>query len=350
MRPSGARPRRVSVYFACEMSTLPERATAASPLRSARRTLEIEARAVRALADRLDAGFIRAVELILACTGRVVVSGMGKSGHVARKIASTLASTGTPAFFVHAAEASHGDLGMITSQDVMIGLSNSGESAELLAIIPLIKRQGARLVAITGAPQSTLAREADAHLDAGVAEEACPLGLAPTASTTAALAMGDALAMALLDLRGLRPEDFAALHPRGALGWRASVRVADLMRGGDAVPVVSDAALLKDVIAEMTQKSLGMTTVVDAAGRLVGVITDGDLRRLHLRAGPIGEFTARDFMTTTPKLIEREALAATALDVMEKSGPITSLVIVDEASRPTGVIHLHDILRAKIDI
>jgi arabinose-5-phosphate isomerase len=202
---------------------------------------------------------------------------------------------------------------------------------------------------LTGSPGSVLARQCDVVIDVSVREEACPMNLAPTSSTTAALAMGDALAMALLEVRGLSPEDYAALHPRGALGWRASVRVADLMRTADALPIVPDDAALKDVIAEMTQKSLGMTTVVDPEGRLVGVITDGDLRRLHLRSGPIGEFAARDFMTVRPKLIEPDALAATALDVMERSGPITSLVVVDPAGRPAGVIHLHDILRAKID-
>jgi arabinose-5-phosphate isomerase len=239
---------------------------------------------------------------------------------------------------------------MVARGDVVVVLSNSGETDEILAIVPLLKRLAVPIVLLTGSPRSALARQCDVAVDVSVREEACPMNLAPTSSTTAALAMGDALAMALLELRGLRPEDYAALHPRGALGWRASVRVADLMRTGDALPVVPDDAVLKDVIAEMTQKGLGMTTVVDASGRLVGVITDGDLRRLHLRPGPIGEFLARDFMTARPRLVEREALATTALDAMEQSGPITSLVIVDEASRPAGVIHLHDILRAKIDI
>jgi len=318
--------------------------------RRAARVLELEAEAILALVPRLDARFDAAVAALERCRGRVIVTGMGKSGIIARKIAATLASTGTPAHFLHPAEGVHGDLGMVARGDVVVVLSNSGETDEILAIVPLLKRLAVPIVLLTGNLQSPLARQCDVALDVSVREEACPVSLAPTASTTAALAMGDALAMALLDRRGLRPEDFAALHPRGALGWRASVRVADLMRAGDAMPVVSDAALLKDVIAEMTQKSLGMTTVVDATGRLAGVITDGDLRRLHLRPGPIGEFTARDFMTITPKLIEKDALAATALDVMEQSGPITSLVIVDEASRPAGVIHLHDILRAKIDI
>jgi arabinose-5-phosphate isomerase len=318
--------------------------------RRAAKVLELEAEAILALVPRLDARFDAAVARLEGCRGRVIVTGMGKSGIIARKIAATLASTGTPAHFLHPAEGVHGDLGMVARGDVVVVLSNSGETDEILAIVPLLKRLSVPIVLLTGNVQSVLARQCDVVLDVSVREEACPMSLAPTSSTTAALAMGDALAMALLEVRGLRPQDYAALHPRGTLGWRASVRVADLMRAGDALPVVSDAALLKDVIAEMTQKSLGMTTVVDASGRLVGVITDGDLRRLHLRPGPIGEFTARDFMTPRPKLIERDALAATALDVMEKSGPITSLVVVDEALRPAGVIHLHDILRAKIDI
>jgi arabinose-5-phosphate isomerase len=318
--------------------------------RRAARVLELEAQAILGLVPRLDESFDAAVALLERCRGRVIVTGMGKSGIIARKIAATLASTGTPAHFLHPAEGVHGDLGMVARGDVVVVLSNSGETDEILAIVPLLKRLAVPIVLLTGNLTSVLARQCAVVIDVSVREEACPVSLAPTSSTTSALAMGDALAMALLDLRGLRPEDFAAVHPRGALGWRASVRVADLMRSGDAVPVVSDAALLKDVIAEMTQKSLGMTTVVDAAGRLVGVITDGDLRRLHLRAGPIGEFTASDFMSGQPKLIEKDALAATALDVMEQSGPITSLVIVDEALRPVGVVHLHDILRAKIDI
>jgi arabinose-5-phosphate isomerase len=316
----------------------------------AARVLKLEAEAILALVPRLDGSFDAAVGLLERCRGRVIVTGMGKSGIIARKIAATLASTGTPAHFLHPAEGVHGDLGMVARGDVVVVLSNSGETDEILAIVPLLKRLAVPIVLLTGRPRSPLARQCQVVIDVSVREEACPMSLAPTSSTTAALAMGDALAMALLELRGLRPEDYAAFHPRGALGWRASVRVADLMRAGDAVPVVPEAAVLKDVVAEMTQKRLGMTTVVDVTGRLVGVITDGDLRRLHLRSGPIGEFVARDFMTARPKLVECDALAATALDVMEKSGPITSLVIVDEAGRPAGVIHLHDILRAKIDL
>jgi len=310
----------------------------------------MEAEAILALVPKLDDGFDAAVRLLERCAGRVVVTGMGKSGIVGRKIAATLASTGTPAHFLHPADGVHGDLGMVIRGDVVVALSNSGETDEILAILPSLKRLAVPIVLLTGRSDSPLVRQCDVVLDVSVAEEACPMNLAPTSSTTAALAMGDALAMALLELRGLRPEDYAALHPRGALGWRALVRVADLMHTGDAVPVVPVDAVLKDVIAEMTQKRLGLTTVVDAGGRLVGVITDGDLRRLHLRPDPITEFRARDFMSAHPKLVEGDALAATALEIMETSGPITSLVIVDDDRRLLGVIHLHDILRAKIGV
>ncbi len=316
----------------------------------AARVLRMEAEAILALVPRLDDGFDAAVRLLERCPGRVIVTGMGKSGIVGRKIAATLASTGTPAYFLHPADGVHGDLGMVARGDVVVALSNSGETDEILAILPSLKRLGVPIVLLTGRAHSPFARQCDVVLDVSVAEEACPMNLAPTSSTTAALAMGDALAMALLDLRGLRPEDYAALHPRGALGWRALVRVADLMHTGDAVPVVPVDAVLKDVIAEMTQKRLGVTTVVDSDGRLVGVITDGDLRRLHLRPGPITEVRARDFMSTHPKLVASAALAATALEIMETSGPVTSLVIVDDDRRLLGVIHLHDILRAKIGV
>ena len=316
----------------------------------AARVLRLEAEAILALVPKLDARFDEAVALLEHCRGRVIATGMGKSGIIARKLAATLASTGTPAHFLHPGEGVHGDVGMVARGDVVVVLSNSGETGELLAIVPLLKRLDVPIVLLTGKPESALARQCRVVLDVSVREEACPLNLAPTSSTTAALAMGDALAMALLERRGLRSEDYAALHPRGALGWRALVRVADLMRTGDAIPSVTDDALLKDVVAEMTQKRLGMTTVVDAAGRLVGIITDGDLRRLHLRSGSIGEFRARDFMTSTPRLVARDALAATALGLMEEGGPITSLVIVDASHRPAGILHLHDILRAKIDL
>lgn len=315
----------------------------------AERVLRLEAEAILALIPRLDERFDHAVELLQRCAGRVIVTGMGKSGLVGRKIAATLASTGTPAYFLHPAEGVHGDLGMMARGDVVLILSNSGETDEVLAILPTFKRLGVAILLLTGNPKSTLARQCEVVLDVSVAEEACPMNLVPTSSTTAALAVGDALAMALLELRGLRPEDFAALHPHGTLGWRALVRVGDLMHTGEAVPRVEETAKLKDVILEMTRKRLGMTTVVDRRGCLTGVITDGDLRRLHLLDEPIGELTAGQCATGNPKRISAEDLAAKALQVMETHA-ITSLVIVDAAERPVGVIHLHDILKAKIDV
>jgi arabinose-5-phosphate isomerase len=314
--------------------------------RLAERVLRLEAEAILGLIPKLDRRFERAVELLHACTGRVIVTGMGKSGLVGRKIAATLASTGTPAYFLHPAEGVHGDLGMVARVDVVVALSNSGETDEMLAILPALKRLGVPIVLLTGNPKSTLARQCEVVLDVSVAEEACPMNLAPTSSTTAALAAGDALAMALLELRALRPEDYAALHPGGSLGWRALFRVGDLMHTGEAMPVVAEDARLEDAIVEMTRKGLGMTTVVDAGGRLLGVITDGDLRRLHLRGGPIAERRAGEVATRSPKTIGADDLAAKALEAME--GRITSLVVVDDAGRPRGVIHLHDILRAKI--
>jgi arabinose-5-phosphate isomerase len=313
----------------------------------AARVLRLEAEAVRALADRLDERFDAAVALLRDGPGRVIVTGMGKSGLVGRKIAATLASTGTPAFFLHPAEGVHGDVGMVARGDVVLALSNSGETDEVLAILPPLKRLAVPVVLLTGNPQSTLARQCEVVLDVGVSEEACPMNLTPTASTTAALAMGDALAMALLELRGLRPEDYAALHPGGSLGWRALFRVRDLMHTGEDIPVVGEDVALKDVIVEMTRKRLGMTTVVDARGRLLGVFTDGDLRRLHLAGAPIGELTAGEVATRDPKLVAADELAARALEFME-AFPITSLVIVDAEHRPVGVIHLHDILRARL--
>lgn len=315
----------------------------------AERVLRLEAEAITALVPRLDERFDRAVELLFHCRGRVIVTGMGKSGLIGRKIAATLASTGTPSYFLHPAEGVHGDLGMVARGDVVLALSNSGETDELLAILPVLKRLGIAIVLLTGSPGSTLARQAEVVVDVGVGEEACPMNLAPTCSTTAALAMGDALAMALLELRGLRPEDFAALHPRGALGWRTLVRVGDLMHQGDEVPIVAADVLMKDVIVEMTRKRLGITTVVDASGRLIGVITDGDLRRAHLRPEPIVDLRAGELATGNPKTVDAGELAAKALEIMETFA-ITSLIIVDDARRPAGVIHLHDILRAKIDL
>jgi arabinose-5-phosphate isomerase len=326
--------------------------------RLAERVLRMEAEAILTLISHLDEGFDRAVDLLFRCSGRVIVTGMGKSGLVGRKIAATLASTATPAYFLHPAEGVHGDLGMVARGDVVVALSNSGETDELLAILPPLKRLGVPIVLLTGNPVSTLARQSDVVLDVAVGQEACSMNLVPTSSTTAALAMGDALAMALLDVRGLRPEDFAALHPGGSLARKALVRVADLMHVGPGVPIVSVDALMKDVIVEMTDKRLGMTTVVDHDGRLLGIITDGDLRRAHLRAEPIANLTAgalathRDFHRDgdpVAKTIGPEELAVKALGIME-TRKITSLVIVDPDRRPVGVIHLHDVLRAGIDI
>lgn len=320
----------------------------------AARVLRLEAEAVLGLVGRLDDRFVRAVRLLEGCAGRVIVTGMGKSGLIGRKIAATLASTGTPAYFLHPAEGVHGDIGLLARGDVVIALSNSGETDEVLAVLPAIKRLGIPLLLLTGTPGSALGRQADVVLDVGVSEEACPMNLAPTSSTTAAAAMGDALAMALLDLRGLRPEDYAELHPRGALGWKSLFRVRDLMHTGENLPVVSEHATMKEAIEEMTAKRLGMTTIVDGAGRLIGLLTDGDLRRQQLAFGSLLDRRVGDCMTSAPSRVEIDALAARALDLMEthtidgQPRPITSLVIVDDRERPIGVIHLHDILRAKI--
>ncbi len=315
-------------------------------LKVARRVLEVEADAVRALADRLDERFTRAVALLEACRGRVVVTGMGKSGLVARKLAATLAGTGTPALFLHPAEGVHGDLGMLLAGDVVVALSNSGETDELLALLPAIKRLALPLVVLTGRPDSRLAQHGDVVLDVSVREEACPMNLTPTASTTAAIALGDALAVALLTRRGLRPEDFARLHPGGALGRRL-VRVEELMHRGDAVPIVRTDASLDEVIREMSAKRLGATAVVDDAGRVVGIVTDGDLRRAVQRGGGSLSGTAASLMTREPKTVGRHELAATALALMERHA-ITQLLIVDDGGRADGILHLHDLLRAKI--
>ncbi|MEW5893153.1 MAG: KpsF/GutQ family sugar-phosphate isomerase [Pseudomonadota bacterium] len=313
----------------------------------ARRTLDIEAAAVSALAARLDGEIVAAVEMILACRGRVVVSGMGKSGHIARKIAASLASTGTPAFFVHPAEASHGDLGMITGDDVVIALSNSGESAELVAIVPLIKRRGARLIGMTGNPDSTLGRASDVHLDASVASEACPHNLAPTASTTAALALGDALVVALLSARGFSAEDFARTHPGGALGRRLLVHVRDLMHSGAALPVVPETASLKEALLEMTRKGLGMTAVVDAGQRLVGVFTDGDLRRCLDRGVDLHASGIAELMTRQPITVSQDVLAAEAVHLME-ARKINGILAVDAEGRLVGALNMHDLLKAGV--
>jgi arabinose-5-phosphate isomerase len=308
--------------------------------------LTIEAGALTAMAARLDARFDAAVQLIAERGGKVVVTGMGKSGHVGRKIAATLASTGTPAFFLHAAEALHGDLGMLERHDLLLAVSNSGETAEILDLVPHVKRLGLPLVALTGRTASTLARMADALLDVSVAEEACPLGLAPTASTTAALAMGDALAVALLEHRGFRPEDFAALHPAGTLG-RKLLRVSELMHTGDEIPRVRVDAMMADALLEMTAKRLGVTAVVDAAGGLVGVVTDGDLRRALGAGSDVVTRTVAEVMGRRPKTIEADALAALAVATMERHA-ITVLFILDADEQLAGVIHLHDLLRAGV--
>ena len=309
--------------------------------------LEIEADAVRTLIDRIGENFLAALNLILASRGRVVVSGIGKSGHIARKIASTLASTGTPAYFVHAAEASHGDLGMIRPEDVFICISYSGESAELLEIVPLIKRQGAKLIALTGQAESTLAREADVHLDAGVTQEACPLNLAPTASTTAALAMGDALAVALLEARGFSEADFARSHPGGALGRKLLTHVADVMRRGDDVPAVSLDATLPEAILEITRKRLGMTAVLKNGGKVAGIFTDGDLRRTVEKIPDLRAAKITEVMSPAPYLIRPQALAVEAVELMERH-KINQLLVVDDQGVLVGALNMHDLFRAKV--
>ena len=333
------------------MKTAPSSAGRASredaALAIAREVLEIEAKAVSDLIGRLDQRFVQAVDTILNCRGRVVVSGIGKSGHIARKIASTLASTGTPAFFVHPAEASHGDLGMVARDDVFIALSNSGESEELLAIIPLLKRQGAKLVAMTGKPQSTLAREADVHLYAGAEKEACPLNLAPTASTTAALALGDALAVALMQAKGFTRDEFAASHPGGTLGRKLLTHVRDVMRTGEDAPRVAHTATAMDGMLEVSRGRMGMTTVLDGHGRVIGIFTDGDLRRslqkgVDLRSAPI-----TDIMTRGPRTIGPDKLAAEAVEIMERY-KINQLVVVDEDQKLLGALNMHDLFRAKV--
>ena len=309
--------------------------------------LRIESDAVAALASRIDSSFADACRLILGCSGRVVVSGIGKSGHIGRKIAATLASTGTPAFFVHAGEASHGDLGMVTREDVVIALSNSGTTAELLNIVPLIKRSGARLVAVTGNPGSELARLADVHLNAAVDREACPLNLAPTASTTAMLALGDALAVALLEARGFGPDDFALSHPGGALGRALLTHVGDVMRSGASLPVVAADARLVDAVLEITRKRMGMTAVLDAAGQLAGICTDGDLRRFLEHGDDPRTATVGAVMSRHPVTIEADALAAEAVRRMEER-LVSQLLVVDGQGKLVGALHIHDLLSAKV--
>ena len=319
----------------------------AQALRLARETFEIEAAALTGLAARVDECFAQAVQMVLATTGRLVVMGMGKSGHVGRKIAATLASTGTPAFFVHPAEASHGDLGMVTGADVVLAISNSGESGELTAILPVLKRLGAPLIALTGGLQSTLAKHADLVLDCSVEREACPLNLAPTASTTAQLAMGDALAVALLDARGFRPEDFARSHPGGSLGRKLLTHVSDVMRSGDQVPRVGPEASFSDLMREMSAKGLGCSAIVDAAGHIQGIFTDGDLRRRIEAGADLRTATAAQVMHPSPRRIAPDALAVDAAEMMEAHG-ITSVLVVDAAGVLTGVVHIGDLMRAKV--
>ncbi len=320
---------------------------AARALQMAARTFEIEARALAALAERVGDTFALAVQAMLACRGRVVVMGMGKSGHVGRKIAATLASTGTPAMFVHPGEASHGDLGMVMAGDVVLGISNSGESDELAAILPPLRRLGVTLVAMTGKPDSTLARHADIVLCSAVDEEACPLNLAPTASTTAQMALGDALAVALLDARGFRPEDFARSHPGGSLGRKLLMHVHDLMRSGDAVPRVAPTASFNQLLREMTGKGLGFSAVADADGRPVGIFTDGDLRRLIERGADLRSLTAEQVMHDGPRLVQAGALAVDAAGVMEQHS-ITSVLVIDETGRLVGALNSNDLMRAKV--
>jgi arabinose-5-phosphate isomerase len=317
-------------------------------LASGRRVFDVEVAALQALSARLDDSFADACRLLLACRGRVVCTGMGKSGHIARKIAATLASTGTPAFFMHPGEASHGDLGMVSDGDVVLALSNSGEAEEILTIVPVLKRQGNTLIAMTGRPGSSLAKHADVHLDARVDQEACSLGLAPTSSTTAALVMGDALAVSLLEARGFTAEDFARSHPAGALGRRLLLHISDVMHAGTEVPRVGPDATVKETVVEMSRKRLGMTAIVDADDRLLGVFTDGDLRRalddadVDLRSARVG-----DLMGKSPKVIGPHALAVEAAQLME-AHKISALVVVDGQRRVVGALNIHDLLRARV--
>jgi arabinose-5-phosphate isomerase len=321
---------------------------AAHVLSLARNVLATEAAAISRLAERLGDPFVAAVVLILHCRGRVVVSGIGKSGHIAHKVAATLASTGTPAFFVHPAEASHGDLGMITPDDVVVMLSNSGETDELMLLTPHLKRQGAKIIALTGNEHSSLALAADVHLDAAVDAEACPLGLAPTASTTATLALGDALALALLDARGFSVEDFARSHPGGPLGRRLLTHVRDVMVSGPQLPIVGIGATLGEAIVAMSGKGMGMTAVADDTGRVAGIFTDGDLRRCLDRVRDIADVKVADVMTRTPRTIGPDRLAIDCVDLMETAPKVTVLLVVDDDRRLVGALHLHDLFRARV--
>ncbi|MFA6921441.1 MAG: KpsF/GutQ family sugar-phosphate isomerase [Gallionella sp.] len=312
-----------------------------------RQVLDIEAAAVQALSLRLDESFLHALDVILNCEGRVIVSGMGKSGHIARKIAATMSSTGTPAYFVHPGEASHGDLGMVTSEDVFIALSYSGESSELMTIVPIIKRQGAKLISMTGNPNSGLAKVADVHLNAAVDKEACPMGLAPTTSTTASLALGDALAVALLDAKGFSAEDFARSHPGGSLGRRLLTRVCDIMRTGSRMPAVFEDAMLSDALMEMSRKGVGMTAIVDANNVVLGIFTDGDLRRTLEKKLDFGTTPVLGVMSVNPRCIGADSLAVEAVQLMEQYN-INQMLVVSEQHQLVGALNMHDLLHAKV--
>ena len=340
--PRGKTVTRLDKSSSKERNALPTRDSAM--LQEGKRVLAIEARAVQVLIDRLDERFVQAVEVLYQCKGKVIVSGMGKSGLIGQKIAATLASTGTPSFFLHPAEGVHGDLGMVARRDAMIAISNSGETQEVLQLLPFVKRMNLPVVALTGRTTSTLGKISDVVLDISVSEEACPMGLAPTASTTATLAMGDALALALLRKRGFKQEDFAQFHPGGTLGRRLLVKVKDLMHGGNDVPRIGLDASGSDAILEMTAKKLGMTTVLNETGLLMGIITDGDLRRFIQHGGDFTRVTAADLASRNPKTIGPDELATTAVGLMEQHS-ITALVVVDRHHRLTGVIHLHDLLK-----
>ena len=316
-------------------------------IQSGQRVIEIEANATQALKARIDENFQRACELILQCKGRVIVTGMGKSGHIGNKIAATLASTGTPSFFVHPGEASHGDLGMITGDDVVIGISNSGKTEEIVNIVPLIKRKGAPLISMAGDSNSPLATQANVHLDISVAEEACPLGLAPTASTTATLVMGDALAVALLEARGFTADDFALSHPGGSLGRRLLLLVENIMHVGDKIPLITQGVTISRALLEMSSKGLGMTGILNQDGELVGIFTDGDLRRMLDHGMDIQTTLIEDVMSKNPKTIHPHILAVEALNIMEKS-KITALMVVEENKKPAGALNMHDLLRAGV--
>jgi arabinose-5-phosphate isomerase len=312
-----------------------------------RQVLNIEAAAVQALSSRLDDSFLHALDLILRCAGRVIVSGMGKSGHIARKIAATMSSTGTPAYFVHPGEASHGDLGMVVSEDVFIALSYSGESSELMTIVPILKRQGAKLISITGFPSSSLARVADVHLNAAVDKEACPMGLAPTTSTTATLALGDALAVALLDAKGFSAEDFARSHPGGSLGRRLLTRVCDIMRSDTRIPSVQEDVMLSTALLEMSRKGVGMTAIVDKNEVVLGIYTDGDLRRTLEKRLDFNTTPVKSVMSAHPRCISADSLAVEAVQLMEQYN-INQMLVVNEQHQLVGALNMHDLLHAKV--